>query len=79
MGINFTFDSPCWVLHVFSSKNERDNYVKKHEYSENGNRVFVAVTAKEAASIVKSEALKELRENKSHDKIMEEYSRIFIH
>ena len=27
MGINYTYDSPCWSLQAFDSKIERDNWV----------------------------------------------------
>jgi hypothetical protein len=32
MGINFTYESPCWTVFMFDSKKERDTWVAKNEY-----------------------------------------------
>lgn len=43
MGVNFTFDSPCWIAFRFDSKKERDAWVCDGEYNDQGNRVKCAV------------------------------------
>jgi hypothetical protein len=51
MGINFTYDSPCWKAYRFDSAKARDEWVKDNEY-ENGNLVAEAVTRKIAMRII---------------------------
>jgi len=51
MGINFTFNSPCWSVFMFDSKKERDAWVKENEYSD-GNRKAVEITQKVAYQIM---------------------------
>lgn len=43
MGLNYTYDSPCWSLFCFDSVSERDAWLKSHEYNEQGNLVAEAV------------------------------------
>lgn len=31
MGTHFTYDSPCWSLHVFSDKEDRDAWLREME------------------------------------------------
>lgn len=31
MGINYTYDSPCWSLFAFDNKNERDEWVNEDD------------------------------------------------
>jgi hypothetical protein len=31
-GINFTYDSPVWMVHAFSTSKERDDWVKDDDY-----------------------------------------------
>lgn len=50
MGINFTYDSPCWTVHVFNSKRDRDEWVSENDYDQ-GNVVSEAITAKTAYKI----------------------------
>jgi len=51
MGVNFTFDSPCWLVFMFDSKKERDVWVKEHEYVD-GNIKAIAITQKVAYQIL---------------------------
>jgi hypothetical protein len=51
MGIEYPYDSPCWVVYAFGTKQERDSWVAVHEYNENGNRVAKVVTKREAIKI----------------------------
>ena len=63
MGINFTYDSPCWRVAVFRSKKERDKWVERNRYSQDtGNIVAEVITAKTAMKIAGYPAIKELRE-----------------
>jgi len=50
MGIEYTYDSPCWLVYAFGTKQEPDAWVTSHEY-ENGNRVAQVVTKREAIKI----------------------------
>lgn len=29
-GLNMSYDSPCWMVHAFTTKKQRDAYVSKH-------------------------------------------------
>ena len=52
MGLNYTYDSPCWSLYVFDSKKERDDWVNENEYSQDtGNYVAMAVDKKTAIKL----------------------------
>ena len=51
MGINFTYDSPCWSAYVFYSKKERDQWVEDGKYNDQGNLVKEAVSRKTAFKI----------------------------
>jgi len=52
MGLNYTYDSPCWVLYAFDTRQERDQWVRENEYCQDtGNYVAEAVTARVAAQI----------------------------
>ncbi len=49
MGINYTYDSPCWKLYIFDSPQERDRWVAENEYSQDtGNYVAEALSARNA-------------------------------
>lgn len=50
MGINYTYDSPCWSLYAFDSAGERDDWLKENKYS-NGNLVAEAVDISTARKI----------------------------
>jgi len=52
MGLNYTYDSPCWVVYAFDTLQERDQWVREHEYSQDtGNYVAKAVSARVALQI----------------------------
>ncbi len=51
MGMNYTYDSPCWKAYRFEKKAERDAWVDKNEYKD-GNRVAESVTLKIAYKII---------------------------
>lgn len=51
MGINFTYDSPCWESFAFDSKKERDNWVNENRYNDQGNIVAEAITRRVAFKI----------------------------
>jgi hypothetical protein len=56
MGLNYTYDSPCWAVFVFENKAERDRWVKGKEYRQDtGNYVAMPVTLKVAKKIRKPE------------------------
>ena len=51
MGVNFTYDSPCWSLYAFDSAKERDEWVSDHKYNDQGSIVAEAVTSTTARKI----------------------------
>lgn len=52
MGLNYTYDSPCWMVYAFDTPQGRDHWVEKNEYNQDtGNLVAQAVYAKEAYKI----------------------------
>jgi hypothetical protein len=51
MGLNYTYDSPCWVIYAFDTKSDRDNWVNNHTYNDNGNLVAESVSADVARKI----------------------------
>ena len=52
MGLNYTYDSPCWLVCSFLSKKERDEWVKDNEYSQDtGNYVAEKINFKTACKI----------------------------
>ncbi len=52
MGLNYTYDSPCWTLYAFDSAAERDAWVEDNEYSQDtGNYVAEPVTSETARKI----------------------------
>jgi len=51
MGVNFTYDSPCWYAYRFESAKARDAWVDEHEYKDS-NRVAEAVSRKIAMKII---------------------------
>ena len=52
MGLNYTYDSPCWMVYAFTSKADRDQWVSDNEYSQaTGNYVAEAITADTARQI----------------------------
>lgn len=53
MGVNFTYDSPCWSLFGFATKAARDKYVDENYYdADSGNIVMEAVSRKDAEKIL---------------------------
>lgn len=50
MGIEYTYDSPCWSLYAFDSKKERDEWMRENKYA-NGNIVAEEVSIKTARKI----------------------------
>jgi hypothetical protein len=79
MGTNYTYDSPCWVLHVFQSAKERDEWCNSNEYNDQGNIVKESVSAKTACKIVGRKCIDDLCANVSHYEIENTYNRIYIH
>ena len=63
MGVNFTYDSPCWTAYGFDSKAERDAWVADGEYNDQSNRVKTAISRKEAQTMAGSD-LRRLRDPK---------------
>lgn len=52
MGLNYTYDSPCWVVYVFPTKQERDLWVDENEYDQStGNYVAEAISCDTARKI----------------------------
>jgi hypothetical protein len=52
MGLNYTYDSPCWMVYVFDSKTERDEWLKTGEYNQStGNYVARACSFATACKI----------------------------
>ena len=47
MGLNFTYDSPCWQVLAFSNKQDRENYIKKYGYD--GQKYVVETINKKTA------------------------------
>jgi hypothetical protein len=52
MGLNFTYDSPCWSVYRFDSQKERELWMKDHEYCDN-KWVAQVATRKEAEKVRK--------------------------
>lgn len=53
MGLSMTYDSPCWMVLAFESKDARDEYVKAHsEKCESVN----AATARKVAPELKTKS-----------------------
>lgn len=46
MGINFTYDSPCWQVLVFDNKQKRNDYYKDHKWNDQNNLVLEIIPAK---------------------------------
>lgn len=53
MGINYTYDSPCWTAKVFFNKKDRDQWVEENEYNDQGNLVMEAIPSKIAYKIAR--------------------------
>ena len=52
MGLNYTYNSPCWTLYAFDSVQERGAWVKDNEYSQDtGNYVAESVSNSTARKI----------------------------
>ena len=52
MGLDYTYDSSCWLVYVFNNKKDRNNWVAKNEYNqESGNYVAMSVNARTACKI----------------------------
>jgi len=77
MGTNFTYDSPCWELHVFYDKEQRDNWVWENKYQD-GNLVAEIVTVDEAVKIAGRKALDDIRNNGKWCRVESEY-RVVMH
>lgn len=56
MGLNFTYDSPCWFVYAFNSAQERDTWLAKNQYD---GQKYVA------KAVERSEAIKIAPELKS--------------
>lgn len=52
MGLNYTYDSPCWKIYEFEGKQEMEKYLDHHEYKD-GKFVAQQVTKKIAMKIAK--------------------------
>jgi hypothetical protein len=77
MGINFTFDSPCWQLMVFDSAAERDAWLSDNQYNDQGNLVAEAETASNAAKLIGSAAYRDLC-NGDYRSLQQESSRVIF-
>ena len=51
MGTNYTYNCACWQAYAFSSKNERDAWIRKNEYKD-GNRVAKIIDRRAAYKII---------------------------
>ena len=51
MGLNYTYDSPCWSLYAFDSDKERSEWLEEHAYNDQGNLVAEAVDSDTARKI----------------------------
>lgn len=51
MGINFTYDSPCWMIYAFDTKKQRDEWYNQNKYSDQGNVVAKVVSGSLARHI----------------------------
>jgi hypothetical protein len=79
MGINYTYDSPCWTLHAFRTAKSRDNYVQAHYYnSDTGNIVMESVSARDAERIAGYAAIDALRAG-SHPDCMLDMFGVVVH
>lgn len=61
MGVEYAYDSPCWCIHAFRSRKERDRWVTEHEYRD-GNRVAEAVSYRDAARIAGRECIQHIHD-----------------
>ena len=46
MGINFTYDSPCWQVLVFEDQQKRNDYYEEHKYNDQNNQILELISAK---------------------------------
>jgi hypothetical protein len=37
MGVNMSYDSPCWVAYAFGTRAERDQWLEDNKYNDQGN------------------------------------------
>ena len=51
MGLNYTYDSPCWIVYAFHSITERQLWIADCEYNDQGNKVAEIISKKEACKI----------------------------
>jgi hypothetical protein len=77
MGVNYTFDSPCWQLMVFESAAERDAWLKKNEYNDQGNLVAEVEKASDAVKIIGAAAYSDLC-NGDYKSLRERTSRVIF-
>jgi hypothetical protein len=78
MGINFTYDSPCWLLHVFFTKKERDKWVWEHRYDDQSNLVADVVKKDDAEKIAGEKAIRAIRQDRNWGAIERDY-RVIMH
>ncbi len=52
-GLSMTYDSPCWMVHAFTSKQERDQYVAENS---DGTETVTASTAHKIAPELKTKS-----------------------
>lgn len=51
MGLNYTYDSPCWSLYAFPSRDARERWLRRHSYNDQGNLVAEGVSRRVALKI----------------------------
>jgi hypothetical protein len=78
MGINFTYDSPCWTLHVFQDKKQRDNWVWDNRYNDQSSMVTEVESVDNAVKIAGRKALDDIRAGKDWNRIESDY-RVRLH
>lgn len=79
MGVDFTYDSPCWVLHVFQTKEQRDNWVWNNRYNDQNNIVAEVTSEKDAVKIASRKALDDIRSAALPWRELESQYRVIMH
>jgi hypothetical protein len=77
-GINNTWNSECWVLHVFYSTRARDIWVSQNKYNDCDNLVAESVSARVARRIVSPRAMQAIQGDK-YPNIIELTYNVVIH
>lgn len=63
MGVEYTYDSPCWTVYAFTTAARRNAWVCANEYNDQGNRVAEVITRRQAVRIAGRECIDNIRDD----------------